>query len=134
MSVLLSGALQTAIYGRLSSDLALAGIVGAHVYDAVPAGPVPDLYVLLGEEAVKDASDKSGSGAVHDVLISMMSTADSFLTLKEAATAIWAALDSSDLLLSQGRVVGFWFSSSSAKRSTSGQRKIDLKFKARVEA
>ena len=134
MSVLLSGALQSAMYGRLTGDPVLAGIVGAHVYDAVPAGPVPDLYVLLGEEAVKDASDKSGSGAVHDLLISVMSTADSFLTLKQAATAIWSALESRDLVLTQGRIVGFWFASSNAKRSASGQRKIDLRFRARVEA
>lgn len=134
MTVLLSDVLQSAIYGRLAGDPVLAGIVGTHVYDAVPAGPVPDLYVLLGEETVKDASDKSGSGAVHDVLISVMSTADSFLTLKQAATAIWGALESSALVLTQGRVVGFWFVASTAKRSTSGQRKIDLKFRARVEA
>jgi hypothetical protein len=127
MSVLLSDVLQSAMYARLSGDAALAMIVGAHIYDAVPAGPVPDLYVLLGEEAVKDASDKSGAGAVHDVLISVMSTADSFLTLKEAATAIWAALDSAEVVLTEGRVVGLWFRSSTAKRSAAGQRKIDLK-------
>ncbi|WP_085308677.1 DUF3168 domain-containing protein [Planktotalea arctica] len=134
MSVLLSGALQSALYTRLSDDPVLAGIVGVHVYDAVPAGPLPDLYVLLGEEAVKDASDKSGAGAVHDLLISVMSTADSFLTLKQAASAIWDALSSTDLALSEGRVVGLWFASSNAKRSAAGQRKIDLKFRARVEA
>lgn len=72
--------------------------------------------------------------AVHDVLIAVMSTSDSFLTLKEAAAAIWAALDRSELLLSEGRVVGVSFRSSTAKRSISGQRKIDLKFRVRVEA
>ncbi len=134
MSVLLSDVLQSAIYNRLSGDTDLSAIVAGHVYDAVPAGPLPDLYVLLGEEAVKDASDQSGGGAVHDVLISVMSTAESFLTLKEAATAIWSALDSAELVLSAGRVVGLWFRSSAAKRSNSGQRKIDLKFRVRVEA
>lgn len=134
MSALLSDALQSALYDRLAADPALGAIVGAHVYDAMPAGPVPDLYVLIGEEAVKDASDKTGFGAVHDVLISIMSTADSFLVLKQAAVAIWAALDASDLTLSRGRVVGLWFRSSTAKRSTSGQRKIDLKLRARVES
>ncbi|MEP5154341.1 DUF3168 domain-containing protein, partial [Planktotalea sp.] len=105
-----------------------------HIYDAMPAGTVPDLYVLLGEEAVKDASDESGAGAVHDVVISIMSTADSFLTLKEAGNAIWQALDSAPLVLTRGRVVGLWFLNSSAKRSTAGLRKIDLKFRARLEA
>ena len=45
MSMLLSDVLQTAVYDRLSSDSALAAIVGTHIYDAMPAGPVPDLYV-----------------------------------------------------------------------------------------
>lgn len=134
MSGFLSDVLQSAIYQRLSSDAALSAIVGAHIYDAMPAGPVPDLYVLLGEESVKDASDKSGAGAVHEVLIAVMSSADSFLTLKEAAVAIWGALTGAELVLSQGRVAGLWFAASTAKRSNSGQRKIDLKFKVRVEA
>lgn len=134
MNIFLSDALQTAVYNRLSGDVALAAIVGTHIYDAVPAGPVPDHYVLIGEEVVTDASNKTSAGAVHDLLISVMSSADSFLTLKQAAVAIWAALDSSDLGLAQGRLVGLWFRQSTAKRSSSGLRKIDLKFRARVEA
>ncbi len=134
MSMLLSDVLQTALYDRLSNDTALAAIVGTHIYDAMPAGPVPDLYVLIGEEAVKDASDTSGAGAVHELSVSVMSTADSFLTLKEAAVAIWAALQGSPLMPASGRMVGLWFVTSTAKRSSTGQRKIDLKFRARVEA
>ena len=130
--MLLSDVLQTAVYDRLSSDSALAAIVGTHIYDAMPAGPVPDLYVLLGEEVVKDASNFTG--AVHDFTVSIMSTADSFLTLKEAAAAIWLALDSTSLAPARGRVVGLWFSASTAKRSSAGQRKIDLRFRARLEA
>lgn len=134
MSHLLSDVLQRVLYERLSTDSALAAIVGTHVYDAMPAGPVPDLYVLLGEEAVADASDISGSGAVHDFAISVMSSADSFLILKEAAAAIHAALFASPLSLTRGHVVGLWFRASRAKRSASGQRKIDLKFRARLAA
>ncbi|MGB7316462.1 MAG: DUF3168 domain-containing protein [Planktotalea sp.] len=134
MSAFLSDVLQAAIYDRLSTDASLAAIVAGHVYDAVPAGPMPDLYVLIGEEAVKDASDQSGAGAMHEVLISVLSTADSFLTLKQAAGAIYTALESAELPLSAGRVVGLWFRSSAAKRSNSGQRKIDLKFRIRTEA
>ena len=133
MSDLLSDVLQTAVYDRLSGDADLGAIVGVHVFDAMPAGPVPDLYVLIGEESVKDASDQSGAGAVHDLSISVMSTANSFLVLKQAAAAIWSALDSASLMPSRGRIVGLWFRASQAKRSSAGQRKIDLKFRARLE-
>ena len=122
MSDLLSDVLQTAVYDRLSGDADLRAIVGVHVYDAMPAGPVPDLYVLIGEESVKDASDQSGAGAVHDLSISV-----------QAAAAIWSALDSASLMPSRGRIVGLWFRASQAKRSSAGQRKIDLKFRARLE-
>lgn len=134
MMELLSDALQTALYTRLSGDAALAAIVGSHVYDAVPAGPVPDLYVLIGEEAVNDASDRTGHGAQHDVTLAVISTADSFLTLKEAAAAIASALDAPALTLSRGRVVGLWFKGATSKRNAAGQRRIDLRFRARLEA
>jgi len=134
MSMLLSDALQTAIYGRLSGDGPLAAIVGTHIYDAMPTGPVPDLYILIGEETVVDASDVTGNGAIHDLIVSVISTADSFLTLKEAADAVWSALGASELSLARGHLVGFWYRSSTAKRNSSGQRKVDLKFRARVQA
>lgn len=133
MMDLLSDALQTAIYGRLSGDAALAGLVGAHVYDAVPAGPLPDIYVLIGEEVVTDASDKLAHGARHDLSIAVISTADSFLTLKQAAAAIMTALDTPDLTLSRGTLTGLWFLNAKAARNASGQRRIELKFRARLD-
>lgn len=134
MMALLSDALQTAVYGRLSSDAPLASIVGVHVYDAVPAGPVPDIYVLIGEEVVTDASDKLMHGARHDLSIAVISTADSFLSLKEAAAAITSALDAPELTLSRGSVTALWFQGATSKRNASGQRRIDLKFRVRLEA
>ena len=45
MSYAVSGALQAAVFAALSGDAALAALVGSAIYDAVPAGTVPDLYV-----------------------------------------------------------------------------------------
>lgn len=134
MMALLSDVLQTSIYTRLAAAPDLGAVIGSHLYDAVPAGPVPDLYVLIGEEAVRDASDQGAHGAVHDVSIAAISTADSFLKLKQAAAAIISALEAPELALSRGRVVGIWFKTSVAKRNASGQRRIELKFRVRVEA
>ncbi|MEM9579973.1 MAG: DUF3168 domain-containing protein [Pseudomonadota bacterium] len=133
MMALLSDALQTAIYSRLAGDAPLATLVGAHVYDAVPAGPLPDIYVLIGEEAVKDASDKLAQGALHDVKISVISSVDSFLALKEAAAAITSAMDAPVLTLSRGAVAGLWFRGAQSKRNAAGQRRIDLSFRVRVD-
>jgi len=133
MMDILSDALQSAIYARLSSDADLAAIVGSHVYDAMPAGPVPDAYVLIGEEVVTDASDKLAHGARHDLVISVISGSDGFLTLKQGAAAIVAALDAPGLVLSRGSVSGFWFIGATSKRTSSGPRRIDLKFRARLD-
>ena len=40
-------------------------LVGGAIYDVVPAGEVPSIYVSLGPEDVRDASDQTGSGAEH---------------------------------------------------------------------
>ncbi len=134
MITLFSDAVQTAIYERLSSDSDLTEIIGTQLYDAVPSGPVPDLYVLIGEESVTDASDKTAFGAMHEVTVSVLSISESFLAMKRAATAIATALDDPALELSRGRVCALWFLDSTSKRNTSGQRRIDLKFRLRVEA
>ena len=65
MSFALSGPLQAAIYDALRGDPVLTALVGDAVYDAVPSGALPELYVRLGSETVEDASDCSGAGAVH---------------------------------------------------------------------
>jgi hypothetical protein len=134
MMTLLSDALQSAIYQRLAGDTELGAIVGTEIYDSVPKGPMPKLFVLIGEEQVIDASDVTAHGAMHDLSISVLSTADGFLRLKQTASAIIEALSEPDLTMSRGRVVGLWFKGSQAKRSTAGQRRIDLKFKVRLEA
>ena len=64
MSYAVSGGLQAAVFAALTADPALGALVGSDIYDAVPAGSVPDIYVRLGSETVREASDASGAGAV----------------------------------------------------------------------
>ena len=102
MSYAVSGALQAAVFAALSGDAALAALVGSAIYDAVPAGTVPDLYVRLGTETVREASDGSGAGAVHLLTVSVITTNPGFA--RAAARRIDAA----------------------------SARQIDLRFRARV--
>lgn len=134
MSATFSADLQAALFDRLTSDAEVGALAGAHIYDAVPAGPVPDLYVLLGEETVKDVTDSSGPAALHDVSITIISTAESFLALKTLAAAITQALLGAPLTLAAGQVAAIWPQRSEARRNASGQRRIELKFKLRIEA
>ncbi|UXX81638.1 DUF3168 domain-containing protein [Roseovarius pelagicus] len=134
MSYAASAALQAAIYGRLTSDAAIGALVGDAIYDALPAGPLPDTYVALGPEDVRDRSDASGGGAWHRFIISVVTEEAGFHAAKTLAAAIGDALVDASLVLDRGRLVGLHFHRARAKRESGGQtRRIDLTFRARVD-
>ena len=134
MSYAVSGALQTAVFDALSNDASLGALVGTAIYDAVPSGVLPDIYVRLGSESVRDASDISGAGAVHALTISVITTNPGFATAKAAATAVSDALHDASLSLSRGALVSLRFERATAKRIDSASaRQIDLRFRARVQ-
>lgn len=133
MTYAIAAALQTAVYTRLSADPALGALVGAAIYDAVPAGPLPPLYVVLGTEDVRDASDKTGNGANHALSIDVLSEAAGFAGAKAAAGAVCDALLDAPLTLSRGTLVGLHFTKAKAARTSTGNmRQITLTFRARV--
>lgn len=134
MSYTLASALQEAVYQALSGDATLGSLLGDAIYDALPSGSLPDLYISLGPETVKDASDKTGRGADHRFTISVMSTAPGFATAKAVAAAACDVLVDANLSLNRGRLVSLTFDRATAKRTDDGNgRQIDLRFRARVE-
>lgn len=135
MSYAMAAPLQAAVYQLLSTDAALTALVGGAIHDGLPAGALPETYVSLGAEAVRDRSDREGAGASHRFTVSVISEAQGFAAAKQAAAAICDALEDAAPALDRGRVVGIWFERAQARRTGSaGQiRRIDLKFRARVE-
>lgn len=131
MSYELAGALQGALYARLTGDVDLGSLVGGAVFDAAPAGALPETYVTLGPEDVRDRSDADGPGALHEVVISIVSTANGFLAAKEVARAVGAAMESTPPAMSIGRIVWLKFYKARAQR-TAKSRRIDLRYRARV--
>lgn len=132
MSYAVSAALQAAIHDRLSGDLQLSALTDGAIHDALPPGPLPDLYIVLGPEQVRDRSDISGRGAEHDLVISVVTGISGFSPAKMAAAAISDALLGAPLELTRGRVVMLDFLRARAARK-GGQRQIDMTFRARVE-
>lgn len=131
MSYAGAAALQAALYDRLAGWPALAGVP---VLDAVPSGQAPDTYVLIGTEEARDASDISGAGAEHRLVLGVVSRAMGFLAAKGIAEAISDALEGAALDLARGRLVGLSFVKARALRLDNGAlRRIDLTFRARVE-
>ena len=134
MSYAMSAALQSAVFAALSGHVELQGAVGTDIFDAMPSGTVPPLYVALGPEQVRIDDDKTGSGAVHVFVVSVVTDAPGFASAKVAAGHVCDALHEAPLALTRGRLVSLRFRSAKAARIDKGAgRKIDLTFRARVE-
>jgi len=134
MSYGVAAALQAAIFQRLSGDAVLSGLVGDAIYDALPPGPLPPVYVTLGPEEVRARGDKTAAGAWHSLTVSVVSEAAGFLSAKEVAAAVSDALVDADLTLARGQLRGLVFLRARARREPGGtRRRIDLVFRARVD-
>ncbi len=133
MSYGVAAALQAAVFQRLTADAALVALVGPAIFDAVPSGSLPPLYVVLGAEDVRDASDKTGGGAEHTFAVSVLTQSAGFSTAKQVAAAVSDALVDAPLNLSRGRLVALNFYKAKAARiGTADMRRINLIFRARV--
>ena len=134
MSYASAAALQEAVFARLSADPAVAAILGGAIFDALPAGPVPPLYLSLGPEVARDRSDGTAHGAEHEISLSVVADTAGFQQAKVAAAAVCDALAAPDLPLARGRLVFMRFLRATAKRDGAGQRRrIDLIFRARLD-
>ena len=130
MSYQAAAALQGAIYARLTSFPALAGV---NVIDAMPSGTTPGSFVLIGPEVVLDQSDKSGGGAEHRFDVSVISDEAGFLTAKAIAGAVSQALVDAQLTIAGADLVSISFMRATARRLGEGAtRRIDMTFRARI--
>lgn len=132
MSYAMAAALQAAVFDALTGDGTVMGLSGGAIHDALPPGPVAPLFVVIGPERARDASDKTGAGAVHDFTVTVVSEAAGFATAKSLAAAVSDALVGADLTLSRGRVVRLDFLRARARRAEGG-REIEIWFRARLD-
>ncbi|PUB13129.1 DUF3168 domain-containing protein [Yoonia sediminilitoris] len=133
MSYGTSAALQLAVFQQMSNDPGLIALVGDAIYDALPSGPLPPLYVVLGTESARDASDKTGGGALFEFMITVVTETAGFASAKVAAAAVSDVLVDAPLQLNRGRLVSLNFYKAKAARVGSGDvRQINLTFRARV--
>ncbi len=134
MSYGVSMALQTALYQHLVADVALNGLIGTSVFDEVPSGIAPSTYVTLGPEVAIDRSDKTGHGAEHRFVISIITEVAGFGAAKAVAVAVSDALHNQNLTLSRGHLVSMQFDRANAIREDAANlRRIDMRFRARID-
>jgi len=133
MTYAMAAGLQQALYLHLLADPDLNALVGDAIYDAPPRGARPALYVALGDEQVRDRSDKTGAGAQHDVTISVIADAAGYAQVKTIAGVISDTLQDASLLLPRGHLVFLTFQRARARRSRNNEtRRIDMIFRARL--
>ncbi len=129
-----SAALQSAVYVALINDPEVTALVSQNIFDALPSGSLPDMFVSLGSETVQDASDKTHSATLHDFTISVITTHSGFLEAKQVAAAVGKVLLGSSLLLLAGSLTYLNFQRATARRDTDSQtRRIDMSFRARID-
>ena len=134
MSYGVAAALQVAVYQHLLADAEVTALVGSDIFDAVPSGTVPPVYVSLGPEDAFARDDKSGSGTLHRFTVSVVNESAGFQAAKTIAGAVSDALHDARPALSRGRVVRMQYLRAKALRIDDGtRRRIDLLFEARVE-
>lgn len=134
MSYAVSAALQSAVFGVIAADPGVTALVGDGVYDAIPSGTLPSLYVSIGTEVVRNEDDNTGFGTAHWFVISVITDVPGFFAAKEAAGAVCDALEAAELTLSRGRLVSLRFQRARAVKIDKGAgRRIDLTFRARIE-
>jgi hypothetical protein len=130
----MAAALQTAVYQALQASAELTALVGSAIFDAAPAGAVPETYVVIGPEEVRDRSDICQAGAAHDFTISVVTETAGFHAAKAIAGAVNDALLEAPLTLSRGSLIGLSFVRARAERTArGGHRRVDLRFRALVE-
>ncbi|MEP5632263.1 MAG: DUF3168 domain-containing protein [Tateyamaria sp.] len=134
MSYAASAALQSAIFAAISSDVDVVAAVGDAVFDAIPSGVLPSLYISLGSEVVREQGDKTGAGTAHQFVVSVVTDVPGFRIAKEVAGTVCDVLEDADLTLTRGRLVSLQFRRARAFKIDKGAgRQIDLTFRARVE-
>lgn len=131
MSYAAARALQEAVFARLSAEPGLAGRVFDHVPHGDGPGAVSGLHVTLGDERVEAWGARGLEGAVHEIEIGVHGPEDGFAQVKDAAAAVVAALEG-PLAPAAGRVVTAGFLGARARR-VAGGRRIDLRFRFRIE-
>ena len=134
MSYAVSGALQAAVFQVLAGDATVQALSGGAIHDALPEGPAPGLFVLIGEEEVRDLSTQTGRLASHRFGVSVVSDALGFRSAKALAGAITDALVDAAPVMDRGHIVSMRFLRARARLVRAGQtRRIDLTFRAIVE-
>ena len=113
-------ALQTAVYGKLSTDAAVTTALGGpRVYDDVPQwAEFP--YLTFGQSSEKDWSTQTDDGVEHVVVLQAWSRAAGRREADEILHAVRTALHNAALVLSGHKLINLRHELSDVRREADG--------------
>jgi hypothetical protein len=138
MTYALGWPLQEALFGALSADPECAAFFDTRIHDAPPPfgsdAEAEGLYLVIGDERVRDWSTASDEGAVHQVRLDVYAPRRSFAEAKQAAAAVSDVVLKSALTPARGRVVNARFVDARTGRSENDAlRRIAMRFRFTLE-
>ena len=134
MTGLYSAELQNAVFSNLNADGDLQALIGTDIYDAMPSGTLPETFVLVGEEAVFDRSDKTNHAALYVITVTVVTTLSGFGNAKTVAAAVCNSLEENPVTLAAGNLRRLDFRTARATRDSNGtERRIALSFRALID-
>lgn len=116
-----SWALQTALFAKLTSDVAVTALLGGErMYDDVPVrAEFP--YITFGQSSDRDWSTATEAGTEHTVTLHIWSRAHGRKQVDDVIEAARAALHDSALTLSGHRLVNLRHEFSDVRREGDGE-------------
>jgi len=112
-------AVQSAVHGALVGDAGVAALVGARVFDHVPADAVFP-YLVIGETSGVPFDDKVKSGMVQALGVHTWSRARGATEAKEIMAAVAAALHRAGLTVAGHELAWIRFTESELKLEDDG--------------
>lgn len=136
MSYKFQDSLQSQIYTTLINDSEILATTNGAIFDAAPSdGDLPEVYIRIGNEYVRDRSSATHQQTEIQFEISVFSKNQGFIKAKILSSQISALMKLDNLHLEHGHLVGVWFQNAQTYRLEKGNlRQIKLWFKAYIDS
>ncbi len=135
MSIDYPNEIQTSVFEALNANAQIYEKTEGAIFDHVPTSQdLPEIYVRIGDEQIKNRSSKTNSISEAIFEISIFSQHQGFIAAKHLSSLISQELTKDKLNFNNEKLIGIWFVKSQTYRLSSGNlRQIKLWFKALIE-
>ena len=130
-----SNDLQKAVFTAIHENIEIVEVTEGAIFDHVPSTQIlPEIYVRIGDEQLRNRSTKTNSITESIFEVSVFSQKQGFLAAKKLSSKLAEQITNTHMGIESGKLVGIWFIKSQTYRLEKGNlRQIKLWFKAIIE-